>query len=75
VSNLFSQCEICGSVTSVVLKNGVCFDCKEKDDELFALAKNSMKFGEKILLEELSNRCGIDSKHIMRWVRHGRFGG
>ncbi len=74
MSNLFSQCEICGCVTSLNLKNGVCFDCKEKDDELFTLAKNSMKFGEKMLLEELSNRSGIDCRHILRWVRYGRFG-
>jgi hypothetical protein len=52
----------------------VCNECIEKDDELYTMAKNSMKFGEKMLPEELSHKTGIDYKHIMRWVRYGRFG-
>jgi hypothetical protein len=74
VSSKLKQCEICGCITSFSLRDGVCNECMEKDDELYTMAKNSMKFGEKMLPEELSNKTGIDYKHIMRWVRYGRFG-
>ncbi|MEY3369458.1 MAG: hypothetical protein RLZZ361_128 [Cyanobacteriota bacterium] len=74
MSNKLKQCDICGCITSSSLRNGVCNECMAKDDELYTLAKNSMKFGEKMLPEELSNKTGIDCKHILRWVRHGRFG-
>jgi hypothetical protein len=46
----------------------------DKDDEMYTKAKNCMKFGEKMLPEELSHKTGIDTKHILRWVKHGRFG-
>ena len=74
MANKLKQCEICGCITSSSLRDGVCNECMEKDDELYTMAKNSMKFGEKMLPEELSNKTGIDYKHIMRWVRYGRFG-
>ncbi len=74
MNSKLKQCEICGNITSVTIREGVCNDCLDKDDELYNKAKNSMKFGQKMLPEELSQRTGIDYKHIQRWIRTGRFG-
>ena len=53
---------------------GVCSDCFDKDDELFDKVRSVMKFGEKFMPEALSEKTGVDIKHIQRWARLGRFG-
>lgn len=67
------QCGICNCLLPSNNVSGVCSDCWEKDDELFDKVRSVMKFGEKFLPEVLSEKTGVDIKHIKRWARQGRF--
>lgn len=67
------QCEFCKTLISSQMSLGVCDECRELDHALFNKTKGFLKFGEKILPEELSERAGVDLKHIQRWIHNGRF--
>lgn len=54
--------------------NLVCPKCIDKDAEMFERVKSRLKYGEKVAVNEIANRTGIDRKHIERWVRAGRLG-
>jgi len=69
-----SQCAMCNALMSMPTSSGVCGDCWEKDEQLFQKAKSHIKFGERLLIEELSGKSGVDLKHIQRWIEQGRFG-
>lgn len=71
-----AKCEVCGSLMPGHLSSGsgVCQDCWDKDEEMFQKAKGAIKFGQRVLPEELSSKTGIDLKHINRWIAQGRFG-
>tara|TARA_B100001989_G_C24123568_1_gene262119 strand:- start:27 stop:266 length:240 start_codon:yes stop_codon:yes gene_type:complete len=66
------QCDFCGTLMSNSLHGGVCADCMEEDKELYDKARNFLKFGEKVLAEELAQKSGVDLKHIQRWISIGR---
>ena len=68
------QCEYCGTLMSISLFGGVCNECMDTDKELYDKARSSLKFGEKVLPEELADKTGIEIKHIKRWMEIGRFG-
>jgi len=65
---------MCGGLMSPPTSTGVCKDCWDKDEEMFNKARAAMRFGEKLLPEDLSAKTGIDMKHIQRWTSQGRFG-
>ena len=69
-----TQCGICNCLLPANNTSGVCNDCWEKDDAMFDKVRSVMKFGEKFLPEVLSEKTGVDMKHIQRWARQGRFG-
>jgi len=69
-----SQCGICNCLLPSNNTTGVCSDCWEKDDEMFDKVRSAMKFGEKFLPEVLSEKTGVEMKHLQRWARQGRFG-
>lgn len=69
-----TQCQLCGGLMSSPTSTNVCGDCWDKDEQLFNKARSAMRFGEKLLPEELSLKTGIDLKHIQRWASQGRFG-
>ncbi len=69
-----SQCAMCGSLMSIPTASGVCSDCWDKDEEMYQKVKSTMKFGQKLLPEELASKTGVDIKHIQRWMVQGRFG-
>jgi hypothetical protein len=69
-----SQCEMCGALMGMPTSSGVCSDCWDKDEDMYQKVKSNMKFGEKLLPEELSAKTGVDIKHIQRWAAQGRFG-
>jgi hypothetical protein len=65
---------MCGGLINLPTSAGICKDCWDKDEELFNRARAAMRFGEKLLPEDLSAKTGIDMKHIQRWTNQGRFG-
>lgn len=66
-----AQCEMCGAIYIENLY-GVCENCIEEDQQLYHTARDSIKFGEIVTPEIVSERTGIEVKHIMRWIRKGR---
>ncbi len=69
-----AKCDLCGSLISGGVGSSVCRDCWDKDEEMFQKVKSAIKFGQKVLPDELAAKTGIDVKHINRWVLNGRFG-
>ena len=65
---------MCGAFMPAMTPTRVCSNCFDKDEEMFHKAKNSLRFGEKVSVEELARKTGIEVEHIQRWVRIGRFG-
>lgn len=72
--NKLNQCGLCSSLMATSNTRGVCSDCFDKDDELYDKVRNVMKFGERFAPEALSEKTGVDIKHINRWANQGRFG-
>ena len=68
------QCGICGKLV-VPNPTLICSDCYDIDAQLFDKTKKVLNLGEKVNLEELSDRSGVDPEHIKRWVRTGRLEG
>ncbi len=64
---------MCKSIVAMLTSYGVCADCIDEDDKLFAKVKSSIGFGQKLLPDELAAKTGVDIKHINRWVNAGRF--
>ena len=69
-----AKCEICGDLMAGGVTAGVCKECWDKDEEMFQKVKSAIKFGQKVLPDELAAKTGIELKHINRWAQNGRFG-
>ncbi len=69
-----AKCELCGALISLQVGSAVCKDCWDKDEEMFQKVKAEIKFGQRVLPDELAAKTGIDVKHIARWSQQGRFG-
>lgn len=68
------KCEYCGVIVNATVYGDVCPECTEEDKALFNQARAHLRFGEKVLPEDLANKSGVPLKHIERWVDIGRFG-
>jgi hypothetical protein len=73
-SKKISKCGLCDALIAANNMRGVCTDCWDKDDELYESVRSVMKFGEKFIPELISEKSGVDLKHIIRWSLIGRFG-
>ncbi len=69
-----AKCELCGALISGQVSSAVCKDCWDKDEEMFQKVKSAIKFGQRVLPDELASKTGVDIKHINRWAQQGRFG-
>ncbi len=69
-----SKCEVCGTLMGGFSSTGVCADCWDKDEQMFQKVRGAMKFGQRLLPDELSTQTGVEIKHINRWMQQGRFG-
>ncbi len=68
-----AKCDLCGTLISGQVAS-VCKDCWDKDEEMFQKVKSAIKFGQRVLPDELASKTGVDLKHINRWAQQGRFG-
>jgi hypothetical protein len=69
-----AKCEMCGTLMTGNVSTGVCQDCWDKDEEMFQKVKSAIKFGQRVLPDELATKTGVELKHINRWIQQGRFG-
>lgn len=69
-----SLCPICNKLMSGQTIRGVCFECFDEDERMFQELKSIIQIGQKLGLFELSDRSGIQPKHIKRWIDLGKLG-
>jgi hypothetical protein len=69
-----SLCPICNKLMSGPTIRGVCFECFDEDERMFQELKSIIQIGQKLGLFELSDRSGIQPKHIKRWIDLGKLG-
>ncbi len=70
-----NKCDICNALLAEKPPSGVCSACFDYDQELFDRVKKSLKYGERVTPEDLSQRTDVDPKHIKRWIKLGRLSG
>ncbi len=68
----FIKCGLCGTLTTSGFGYGVCHNCVEEDQRLYAIAKKAMKPNQVVGLADLCKQTGIEAKIIQRWVDTGR---